>query len=359
MTPSAKLLNPSEAASKLGISAKALRLYEERGLIVPVRTAAGWRAYDAAQMSRAAEIVALRALGMNLAEVARALDGDRRVLERVLAAHEKTLQARHRGLGRTIDQLRLLRADLARGAHLPTRQITDALRPEPGPDLSFDLPWPWDGEHFELFDIGPLNFIVGPLGSGKTCLAMKLAAAMADASFLSVDRLSDGGAAARARCDADSALNARVEQSLAAIAEGGGSPSIALFTLITTLEAGTATNWIIDVPEQGLDGPTQEALMSHWRCRGPDARALFLITRSSVILDLDCARPDEAIIFCPANHSPPQLVSPEQGAPGYEALATCLASPQVRARTEGVVAWRPATSLVASVAAVRAASAAV
>jgi hypothetical protein len=28
-------------------------------------------------------------------------------------------------------------------------------------------------------------------------------------------------------------------------------------------------------------------------------------------------------------------------APGYEAVATCLASPEVRARTEGVIAWRP------------------
>ena len=28
-------------------------------------------------------------------------------------------------------------------------------------------------------------------------------------------------------------------------------------------------------------------------------------------------------------------------AAGYEAVATCLASPEVRARTEGVIAWRP------------------
>jgi hypothetical protein len=49
---------------------------------------------------------------------------------------------------------------------------------------------------------------------------------------------------------------------------------------------------------------------------------------------------DEAIILCPANHSPPTRVAPYAGAPGYEAVATCLASPDVRARTEGVIAWR-------------------
>jgi hypothetical protein len=42
----------------------------------------------------------------------------------------------------------------------------------------------------------------------------------------------------------------------------------------------------------------------------------------------------------PANHSPPICVAPFPGASGYEAVATCLAAPEVRARTAGVVAWR-------------------
>ena len=61
-----------------------------------------------------------------------------------------------------------------------------------------------------------------------------------------------------------------------------------------------------------------------------------------MILDLAAVGPNEAIILCPANHSPPSLVAPYPGAPGYEAVATCLASPEVRARTEGVVAVRAA-----------------
>ena len=65
------------------------------------------------------------------------------------------------------------------------------------------------------------------------------------------------------------------------------------------------------------------------------------MTRSNSILDLDAIGPDEAILFCPANHAPPFRVMPHAGTPGYEALASCLASPEVRARTEGVVAMRP------------------
>lgn len=93
--------------------AKALRLYEERGLVVPSRTAAGWRAYGPDEMARAAEIVALRALGLSLAEMTRMLGGDPRQLEPALAAHLAALEGRIRELGDTIDKLRSLRAELA------------------------------------------------------------------------------------------------------------------------------------------------------------------------------------------------------------------------------------------------------
>jgi hypothetical protein len=63
VNPSQRFLNPSEAARRLGVSAKALRLYEQHGLIKPIRTAAGWRSYGASEMARAAEIATLRALG--------------------------------------------------------------------------------------------------------------------------------------------------------------------------------------------------------------------------------------------------------------------------------------------------------
>jgi hypothetical protein len=82
-------------------------------------------------------------------------------------------------------------------------------------------------------------------------------------------------------------------------------------------------------------------LIAYLRHRGPVGPSLFLLTRSSSILDLAAVGPEEAIILCPANHSPPTRVAPYPGAPGHEAVATCLASPEVRARTEGVIAMRP------------------
>ena len=92
--------------------------------------------------------------------------------------------------------------------------------------------------------------------------------------------------------------------------------------------------------EDGLDAPTQEALICFLRRHRPSARPLIFLTRSSFILDVDAVGPDEAIILCPANHNPPMLVAPYRGAPGYEALTMCLATPDVRARTEGIIATR-------------------
>lgn len=92
MSSSAQFLSASSAAERLGVSTKALRLYEQRGLLAPDRTAAGYRMYGPDEMVRAAEIVALRALGLSLLQVARVLEGDPQSLELALAAHEATLE---------------------------------------------------------------------------------------------------------------------------------------------------------------------------------------------------------------------------------------------------------------------------
>jgi DNA-binding transcriptional MerR regulator len=341
VSSSARFLNPSEAAKQLGVSAKALRVYEQRGLVAPVRTEAGWRAYGPNEMARAAEIVALRALGLSLAQVARVLGGDPQGLEQALAAHQATLECQVRQLVGTVEKVRSVRADLAQGQAPAIGELPRLMGPAAGFSVAFDLPWPWGGEPFELRDIRPLNYIIGPLGSGKTRLAQRIAETLPDATFVGPERLTDGGAAARARLDADPALKSRVDQSLAWLAEDGAARSEAMVALLVALESEGPAVLVIDMVEQGLDQTAQEALVAHLRRRGPGGRRLFLLTRSCSILDLAAVGAYEAIILCPANHSPPTLVAPYPGAPGYEAVATCLASPEVRARTEGVIAWRP------------------
>lgn len=341
MNHSAPFLGPSEAARQLGVSTKALRLYERRGLVVPVRTAAGWRTYGPAEMARAAEIASLRRLGLSLAQVARVLNGDPESLEPALAAHQAALEGQARRLADAIEKLRRLRADLAPG-HVPNAgERARLVRPAATAGIALDLPWPWGGERFELRDIRPLNYITGPLGSGKTRLARAIAATLPDAAFLGLERLAKAGAAARSRLEGDPALKARVDQTLTWLVDEGATASASLIALLAALESEGPAVLVVDMVEQGLDQASQEALIARLRLRGPGARPLFLLTRSCAILDPAAVGSDETILLCPANHGPPMQVAPNPGAPGYEAVATCLASPEVRARTEGVIAWRP------------------
>jgi DNA-binding transcriptional MerR regulator len=340
MPSSAEFMNASEAARRLGVSAKALRLYEQRGLLCPARTEAGWRAYGPREMTRSAEIVALRRLGLSLAQIGRVLDGDRAALEPALASHQSALEGQVQALALTIERIRRLRGTLSEG-HVPVLgELMRLVEPSGEPSIAFDLPWPWGGERFELLGLRALTFITGPLGSGKMRLARRLAEAIPGAVFVGLDRLADGGAGAKGRLGIDAALRARVEATLAWMVEDGASATDALLALLVVLEDGAAVT-VIDMIEEGLDEATQQAVIAHLRRRGTGATPVLLLTRSSAILDLASVGPAETIILCPANHHPPSQVAPHPGSPGYEAVATCLASPAIRARSAGVVAMLP------------------
>jgi DNA-binding transcriptional MerR regulator len=216
---------------------KALRLYEQRGLIAPVRSRAGWRIYGPEIMDRAAEIVGLRALGIGLADIAGMLTNDPKGVQGALASHQATLEGHIRALGQRMAKVRELRGDLVRG------DGRIANRPAPTPEITFALPWPWGGERFELTDVRPLNYITGPLGSGKTRLAMHIAEALPGAAFVGLERLADHGASAQARLEADPALQMRVDRAMARLAETDGVHSAALVALLVALEADGPTMW--------------------------------------------------------------------------------------------------------------------
>jgi DNA-binding transcriptional MerR regulator len=322
----ASFLSPAEAARRLGVSAKALRLYEASGLLAPGRTAAGWRTYGPADMARANEIVGLRALGLSLAQVARVLAGDGgRELALALAAHQTVLETTLGNTSAAIARVREMRARVARGDRVDVTTLREIEIV-----AAFDLPWPWGGERFELRGMKPLTWIVGPLFSGKTRLAMKIAETIPGAVFVGLER---------SAMTVDAAHGARVRTTLDWLVEDGARETEALLALVSALAAEAPSVFVVDLIEQGLDEATQLALAAWLRGRA-DRRPVFAMTRSSAMLDPGLVGPDEALILCPANHSPPVFVAPYPGAPGFEVLASCLGPPEVRARADGVITVR-------------------
>ncbi|MDN5923886.1 MAG: MerR family transcriptional regulator [Xanthomonadales bacterium] len=73
-TATTKFLLIGQIAERTGLSAKALRLYEKRGLLQPdARSASGYRLYGAKALARLAEISVLKRVGFSLAEIGKLL----------------------------------------------------------------------------------------------------------------------------------------------------------------------------------------------------------------------------------------------------------------------------------------------
>lgn len=100
-----------ELATRAGVSTRALRYYEEQGLLMPERTAAGHRRYTEASLVRVQLIQELFTAGLSSRLLVRLLPAiDAKYLDPVLVAHLETehtrltsaiseLQAAHRRLG--------------------------------------------------------------------------------------------------------------------------------------------------------------------------------------------------------------------------------------------------------------------
>jgi len=96
-----KELGPAEFSAATGLSVKALRLYDERGLLVPARVdrATGYRRYTEDQIATAGRIALLRRAGIGLADIERFLAApDAAVIDRWLADLAAETEARRRAL---------------------------------------------------------------------------------------------------------------------------------------------------------------------------------------------------------------------------------------------------------------------
>jgi MerR family copper efflux transcriptional regulator len=108
------MMRIGELAERAGISAKAIRYYEQIGILpAPARTTSGYRAYDATVLGRLGFVRAAQALGLTLGEIRQIIafrdDGA------APCAHVTALlQRRAAELERRITELRQLQGEINR-----------------------------------------------------------------------------------------------------------------------------------------------------------------------------------------------------------------------------------------------------
>jgi len=110
-------LSPTETARRFGVTVKALRIYERRGLLAPLRSKAGWRTYGPEQVARLHQILALKKLGLSLASIGQLL-ASAHTLQTVLALQEQALVQEARRIARGLSLVRAARAKLKSGRDL-------------------------------------------------------------------------------------------------------------------------------------------------------------------------------------------------------------------------------------------------
>ncbi|WP_298814935.1 MerR family transcriptional regulator [uncultured Sphingomonas sp.] len=91
----------SEVARRTGLTTRALRFYETRGLVRPLRTAAGRRHYGAGELARLHAVVALKRAGLPLARIGEVLGARSIDLAALVAAQLAEVEARAAALAQT------------------------------------------------------------------------------------------------------------------------------------------------------------------------------------------------------------------------------------------------------------------
>jgi DNA-binding transcriptional MerR regulator len=116
-------LRSAEAARRLGVSGKALRLYEAHGLVRAERTAAGWRVYGPDQIRRLHQVIALKSFGFSLSRIAELLSGGLPDLATFLELHEQVLRQEAKRIGDALRLLSAARTKLARQGDLSSDEL--------------------------------------------------------------------------------------------------------------------------------------------------------------------------------------------------------------------------------------------
>ena len=123
-----QILDITDVAARTGLTARALRYYEARGLVRPVRADSGRRHYGPEQLARLHAVVALKRAGFSLTTIGHLLDGRSAHLGRLVASQLAEVDARAAELADTRSLLVSVQSRIDRGEPIDVATLCSLIR---------------------------------------------------------------------------------------------------------------------------------------------------------------------------------------------------------------------------------------
>lgn len=122
------VLDIGEVARRTGLTLRALRFYEARGLVAPLRTAGGRRVYGTGELARLSAVTTLKRAGFSLSRIADLLGGRTPALGRVIAAQLAALDAEAAALADARRALLHAKSRIDRGEPIDVATLCSLIR---------------------------------------------------------------------------------------------------------------------------------------------------------------------------------------------------------------------------------------
>ena len=121
-------LTIDEVVRRTGLTSRALRFYEGRGLIRPLRTAAGRRLFGPGELERVHRITALKRAGFTLAQIGRLFDRKPVDIEGLLRVQLETLDAQAHDIAAVRQTIATALSRIERGEPLDAATLCSLIR---------------------------------------------------------------------------------------------------------------------------------------------------------------------------------------------------------------------------------------
>ena len=123
-----QLLDIAEVVRRTGLTSRALRFYEARGLVKPLRTHSGRRLYGPGELERVAQIQALKRAGLTLAQIQRLSARRPPNLAELVAAQLEVVEAQAKDLAEAKALLLTVKSRIDRGEPIDVATFCSLIR---------------------------------------------------------------------------------------------------------------------------------------------------------------------------------------------------------------------------------------